>query len=506
MRADWPLHPGVLIAVFLGVFLYVHAFEPTLIDDTFIQLQYADNLVENGTWGFFPERPANTATSPLNVLLTAAAAWLLPSTVEAGLLLTAIELTLALVLLLRISRSLFGHGDFGWIAAIALVTNPLLLSTIGLESILFSVLFIACLHEYLGRRWILLAVSLGLLTLSRHDGVLLFVILSPLVLRHAGGRARWQYLLTYVGVLSPWHLYSWVVLGSFVPDTLVIKTWLTVWGEAGSFPRGLGDYYLSAYPVATLASFSLALFAGLALLASDRRVRSVAWIVTVYALVHTGAYAWLAVPPYHWYFVHLALASVLTGGLGLTVVVDWLTRRRSENDSDAAAATGLGRVAAVVLPAWGLIALVLQQGFPFEEAPIHTNWGSHAQYREIGNWLRQNVDADRTIGLNGEVGCIAYYSKRRLVNNFTDQNRIGRLDVDRSYLDTPLFRTLSRLNFYWRRPREPLEPPSYVLQHRTANPRLRQGVDYLEAWPVSSRWSEHLVDDEMMMMYLREAR
>jgi len=442
------------------------------------------------------------------VLLTAAAGLALPSTVQASLVLTAVELTLALVLLLRISRILFGHGGFGWIAAVGLVTNPVMLSTIGLESILYAVLFIACLWGYLTRRWILLAVLLGLLTLARHDGFLLFSTLSPLVLRHAGGRVRWQYLLGYGAVLLPWHLYSWIALGSFVPDTLVIKTWLTVWGEAGSFPRGLGHYYLSAYPVATIASFSLAVFAGFALLGSDRRTRSVAWIVTGYAALHTGAYAWLAVPPYHWYFVHLALASVLTGALGLTVVVAALARRRSETGAEKAGDGRLVkalRAAAIILPAWGLLVLVPQRGFPFEEAPIHTNWASHAQYREIGDWLRRNVDADRTINLNGEVGCIAYYSKRRLVNNFTDQNRIGKLEVQRSWLDTPVFSALSRLNFYWRQPREPLGPPSYVLQHRAANPRWRPGVDYIEAWPVSSRWSEHVVD-ERMMMYLREVR
>ena len=50
------------------VFLVAHQ---ALIDDAYITLDYARSLAQHGQWALVPGHPANTATSPLNVLLLA---------------------------------------------------------------------------------------------------------------------------------------------------------------------------------------------------------------------------------------------------------------------------------------------------------------------------------------------------------------------------------------------------------------------------------------------------
>ena len=55
-------------AAFAALSLYALSFRDTYVDDAYITLQYARNLAEHGTWGFFPDRATNTATSPLNVV------------------------------------------------------------------------------------------------------------------------------------------------------------------------------------------------------------------------------------------------------------------------------------------------------------------------------------------------------------------------------------------------------------------------------------------------------
>ena len=44
----------------------------SLTDDCYITLAYAKNLAMHGEWGLVPGSPANSATSPLNVLLLGA--------------------------------------------------------------------------------------------------------------------------------------------------------------------------------------------------------------------------------------------------------------------------------------------------------------------------------------------------------------------------------------------------------------------------------------------------
>src|SRR5262249_203364 len=50
------------------VFLGAHT---ALIDDSYITLDYARTLADHGQWGLQPGHQANTATSPLNVMLLA---------------------------------------------------------------------------------------------------------------------------------------------------------------------------------------------------------------------------------------------------------------------------------------------------------------------------------------------------------------------------------------------------------------------------------------------------
>jgi len=86
-------------------------------------------------------------------------------------------------------------------------------------------------------------------------------------------------------------------------------------------------------------------------------------VVVAYGALHFAVYAALAVPPYHWYFVHQLVPMVLVASVGAAYYV---------------ARVELGRVgrlarAAVVVPTVGLLLLALDEGFPLAEAPINTN-------------------------------------------------------------------------------------------------------------------------------------
>src|SRR5262245_62428281 len=101
-------------------------------------------------------------------------------------------------------------------------------------------------------------------------------------------------------------------------------------------------------------------------------VRRVAGLTAGYAALHWVAYALLRVPPYHGYYAPIMLASVVLGALGCAAAwasgVAW---RR--------AAAGL----ALAVPVAGLAVLVAD-GWPPREAPIHSNWATRDQYRAIG--------------------------------------------------------------------------------------------------------------------------
>ena len=286
-------------------------------------------------------------------------------------------------------------------------------------------------------------------------------------------------------LLVPWHLFSWVALGSLVPDTLLIKRGQEAWGGV-SFPTGLAAYYLRRFPAATVTSLAMLPFAALLWGRASPPVRRVAGLAAGYAVLHYIAYSALRVPPYHWYYAPAMLASVVLGALGCGAAwasgVAW---RR--------AAAGL----ALAVPAAG-VAVLVADGLPPREAPIHSNWATHDQYRAIGLALRDLVRPEETVTVTGEIGTLAFYSERRLANYFSDRNEVA---VPRSAggarlasipLAGPLLRGLAdralALNARWRAPLPPLGPPAYALRLVPGGAPAASDPDVVATWHTSSRW------------------
>lgn len=472
-------------AIAVLLFLYARIFERTYIDDTYITLQYVRNLADNLSWGFFPGLTTNTATSPLNVVVLAAGAKVTGSALTAVAVMLAIQWTLTLAVLLRISRRITGTSHAGLGTFVIVATNPLLLSAIGLEGYLYILLLLTAVLVALTQRWLPLAISLGLLTITRPEGVLFVAIL--LVLLPATWAFRGRLLLWYGLTLLPWYLFSWVRLGSLIPDTLIIKVDQQPWAGTTLFVNG-PLLYLDRFPAETIGSVWPLLFVPFALPALRRSTpvaRRAMLALALYGVTHYLAYSALGVPPFHWYYTHEILAIAVLGGLGLG---EFLRRSSSM-------AGPVGRplaYAAAFLPAVVLVVLLGGPGLALREAPIHSNWARPDQYREIAAEIQTAVEPGTTVDFRGEVGTLSYYSERYLLDTFTDMTRttaaIDRLDDGQP---APV-RWLLAANFFWRDDPAPLPAPAYVIDFGA--PRLVAGVDptadpaYVASWVTRSRW------------------
>ncbi len=480
MTALWPA--ARIVAAFVAVWSYVRLFRATFIDDAFISLKYSAMLATRGEWAFLPDRTSNTATSPLNVLVHAPFAGLMPSMVDAIVLVAAIELTLILVLLVRLSQRLFGHAWFGWLSFVAVASNCLLVSTLGLESVLFTLCFVWALDRYVAEDWTWLAVALGAVVLARPDGAILVVICAGALLWRRS--LRWAHVAVFALVLAPWLLYSWIHLGSLVPDTLQIKLGQRGWGRNLTLFSGLGFYY-SRYPLETIASFTLAPFVLAAWWTRNRAVKAVASLAVLYAAVHMAVYSLAKIPPYHWYYVNQVTPIAFAGAIGLTNLVTPFWQRATRTRRCAA----IGALAAV--PAVGLVISMSHLGFPPQEAPLHTNWGTHAQYRAVGEWIQANIPADVPVYENSEIGTVGFYAGDRLiVNEFSDANRTYGAIVERYPTLPRLARLAIDVNYFWRDVQPDLPEPGYALMHY-ALPLPKDAVvneNVVMSWDTSTRW------------------
>jgi hypothetical protein len=455
------------------LYFYLNLFANALTDDAFITLRYVKTLLHTGTWGFVPGYVTNAVTSPLNIFLLAFIGVFLGPTVNAVIWLSAGILAFTIVLLTRISLDLFKTEIFGYLAAGALIFNPLLVSTLGLESILFVGLYTLSAYLYLTNRWSLLALALGLITLTRFDGILVFIVTLLLI-----PTLRLLIRLTgiYLLCIAPWYIFSWVYLGSLLPDTLFIKIGQPIWGR-WDFLNGL-DLYSRVYSLETAFTFLLLPFI---LLLFNKHVRSLPVIhfLLLTSIAHFAGYSILHVPPYYWYYIPEITATILISSFSLGILFQ-------HNNSKTWIRKGIQSIVAifVILQASGMFYILARDGLPLKEMPIHTNWATHEQYREIGEWLKEHDDGS-TILVDGEMGTLGYYCECYLSSFFSDRRWLGRY-VRTQTTGNGIKPALYRINFLFFNKEAQFPAPAYLLSESPGGENT--AIEGIKVWKTKTKW------------------
>ena len=458
------------------LFIYFHLFRHTLIDDAFITLQYVKTLLTSGTWGFFPGYTANSATSPLNVFLLSVIGLVTGPTIEAVMVLSTLCFLLIAVCLTDVSRQLTGTVTFGWLAVCALLFNPLLISTLGLESILFLTLFVISIYGYQTQKWDLLGLTLGLLTLTRADGVLfslVFLVFLPTA------KIKLRFILLFWLCILPWYVFSWIHLGSLIPDTFFIKTNQGTW-QTWDYFNGITSLYYRVYPEETILSF---IFLPLVLLLLNRKTQSmtILSITGLAGLLHFIGYSLLRVPPFHWYYVPQVTVIILLGSFGLGALyrkANLAWRRRFLIPMT---------VICFLIPMLGMTHILARDHFAAREMPIHSNWATYEQYKAIGLWLKQEHTREPIRLVASEIGTLSYYCDCYLLDRFSDRSWLKDY-ISKIESKSGIMPFLYQLNFtFYSAPTFP--PEKYILQAYSS--QLPSNVGILKKWDISTKWINH---------------
>lgn len=200
----------------------------TLVDDAYIHLRYARNLVEHGTFVYNPGEAVFGLTSPLYGLFTAALYALFGDSVEVAVVATNVLLWTAAGAL--IARRL-PHGPRLPLMALFLlapvfVDNQLL----GMETSLFVLLLVGALDAAQRGRVLSAALWYGPALITRPEAVLLAPFLLLAVVKGLGARAALGRLLrpaTLLALLGPglcWAAFALYSYGSILPQSMVAKS------------------------------------------------------------------------------------------------------------------------------------------------------------------------------------------------------------------------------------------------------------------------------------------
>ncbi len=461
---------ALAVAALTCQFLYL---KQSLIDDAYIGLGYARNFGIHFQWALVQSMPSNTATSALNVIVTGTVTAVVRDPVLAcGIVYVACGMitTLALRGVFR-SQNLPAHG--GVIAAILILANPLMMSTIGMETVMIVALLSAALLSSV-RSWPLaFGVTAALLILTRPDTILLVL---PLAVSMRALRTHWKLPLTvFLAISGTWYLTSWVWMGSAIPDTFVIKAAQRSWGGE-TFANGVFLFF-DRNPAMTIPTVIPPIAGAMALLAASiaavlhRRIRpelTIFGFAAIGGLLIYAAYGAIGVPPYHWYYV----PTVAT--LSLFLVAFAYTH------GGVIRAIGVPAIVVTIAVSGVLVCTRVDTRFP----PITTNQASAQQLRELSRDLRALV-GDELVELDGEIGTIAYYCQCLLMNDFSDQGIVTARIQEQKMRIPDAARPILDANWYFRDWTQQPQPTRYLLA--SAIEPGRPG--FIQSWRITSQWS-----------------
>ena len=195
-------------------------------------------------------------------------------------------------------------------------------------------------------------------------------------------------------------------------------------------------------------------------------------------MIHFLAYSLLRVPPFHWYYAPQVMTIILLGSLALGAIsqqsrVGWSKR-----------VWQVVPAICFLIPSIGMSSLLAQENFVVREMPIHSNWGTHAQYREAGLWLRENYKDEIILLEGGEIGTLAYYCDCRLLDPFSDRRWLR--DYITAYSSqSSLTAALLKINFAFYREPE-FEGDPYLLRADTRKPNPDEVI--IKEWQTSTQW------------------
>jgi hypothetical protein len=410
--------------VALGAVLFAVLLLPlrdTVVDDTFIHLQYARNLAATGELAFNRGDPTYGATSPLWVGILALVARAGGDLLVWCRVLSWLFALASIALVYRIAAASGGRPWTPLAAAVILASEAWFVrwSAVGMETsfAVFMTLVVMDLARSAARsagRSALLGVALFLAALSRPEALLLVPLAAAAFLFAKGTARRFAFLFVFAPLFAAWLFVIHRHTGSFFPLTAGAKQGAIDLSPLVLLRRALIPARIMG---ATLLLPWIALLAGLAAgsfrrrspgrylaESGDLRKEPGVLLMLLWVFALPVAYVVLDFQVLSRYLVPVAPAVIVLGATAVRRLVAGITADAGMRRSAVAIFTSLAVLQSVLLYELE----VVPSTRAFSQA-LETMVGG------MGRWLDKNAPADALVAAP-DIGAIGYYSHRRILD------------------------------------------------------------------------------------------
>ena len=449
-------------------------------DDPFITYRYAANLQHGLGFVYNPGERVLSTTTPLFTLLLTLLGNLWPDLPHLANLLGAFSLAMGGLFLWDLAHT-WQAPLIGWSGLLLYPTFPLLVSTLGSETLLYLAFCLGAFAFYARRRYSLTAVCVALAILTRPDGILVAFILAAHYLLWIRRPVPWLALVLFLGFTIPWIAFAWAYFGSPLPATLAVKQHQGAMAISQRFAPGLLTI------VREYVRWPYLLEAGLAvagMLFMFRRAHQWA-LFLAWTMLYFLAYSALGVSRYFWYYAPLVPGFIVLLGLGISSLRKIFTSSRTISSYNREhSATIIASIPPTPLPSrkgeiddigvgWNyrtlsniitvalLLYLVPSQVYDLGQLRQRPD-NRLVIYEVVGEWLRDHTPPHASVGTL-EVGIIGFYAQRRMIDfaGLIQPEVSNQLTIHTTYDDAALW----AVEHYH---------PDYLVLHENNFPRLEQ--------------------------------
>ncbi len=430
-----PHRPSKFTLIFTSIILSLASIVPIIagtklirpLDDVYITLSYARSIVEDHSFRLHESsEPSLGTTTPLNTLLIAALSKVIPSAD-----LPSISIWLSVVAwiatgwLWGLRGQILGLGWFERMSiAVLLLFDVPLVPLLGFEFKLFVLLLSLSLMLYTSKHDLWTGLCIGLLFLTRGEGILLLaafglneVFLVPANHRLLAYRPAVERLLKMTAgfgvVFLAWAIFALSTVGVVLPNTFQAKIAQVVyldthanfasgilpsladWSPIGKIETGIGDISLWIV-VAALGLVYAFLY--------RRRLLLLFYWMVIFIL----GYSVLSVPNYAWYIAPIQFIVTVFAGLCIGSLPNLF--RWASKEAKIPRLQPVGVVLAVIC-----LVVVTYNGYEHSIPKERLDGTKHADYKWLSEWLNANTDPDSTIAYY-EVGYLNWYTDREIID------------------------------------------------------------------------------------------
>lgn len=419
----------VLMAIGISIYylIYQHSkngFFSFPLDDPWIHLQFAKNLVEYGSYSYFKDQVITSgSTSPLYTFLAALLYLLIKNEFILSYLIGIVFSGLLTYLFFQLSKFEF-KSDYAALAlSVLIATQPKLglISVSGMESTMFIFFLVATVYFYRSQNFLMTGVFSGLSLWARPEGLILISVLifdltvqkiffkTEFADKFFKEKKTFQFILPIAFLLIAYFTFNYTLSGDFFPNTYKAKLAYYFGSDRTNFlKRDVLDYFSSKEFILIWIAFILNLIFIIRDITKKQYNKSFLYLTFIIAFVLIYYFKLPFTHRFGRYLMPIIPFYLFIAFDGFQRLLIYLQTKSKSDQSKSL------NVIYLAFAGFTLV-LSLNQISKNAEEIAFTGKYHYDRHIKIAEWIKQNTRPDEIIATH-DIGAIAFYSDRKIVD------------------------------------------------------------------------------------------